>query len=88
MKCVNEKLFDEKISPKTNIYIFIALVMDESVILPNEKNITARDLKTTPSGGATSKSNKCRLFTFVDVTSVACRHENKKKKKPFGLHRH
>ena len=42
-----------------NIYIFIAIALDESIFLDvlhlPMKNIKSRDLETTPMGGATSK---------------------------------
>ena len=43
-----------------NIYIFIAIALDESIFLDvlhfPMKNIKSRDLEATPMGGATSKS--------------------------------
>ena len=42
-----------------NIYIFIAIALDESIFLDvlhfPMKNIKSRDLEATPMGGATSK---------------------------------
>ena len=42
-----------------NIYIFIAITLDESIFLDvlhfPMKNIKSRDLEATPMGGATSK---------------------------------
>ena len=43
-----------------NIYIFIAIALNESIFLDvlhfPMKNIKSRDLEATPMGGATSKS--------------------------------
>ena len=45
--------------PFLNIYIFIAIALDESILLDvlhfPMKNIKSRDLEATPIGGATSK---------------------------------
>ena len=48
-----------KVSRCFNIYIFIAIALDESIFLDvlhfQMKNIKSHDLEVTPRGGATSK---------------------------------
>ena len=55
--CMTEKLLTEMFI--LNIYIFIAIALDESIFLDvlhfPMKNIKSCDLEATPMGGATSK---------------------------------
>ena len=70
-----------------NIYIFIAIALDESIFLDvlhfPMKNIKPRDLEATPMGGATSKPSSdvhCLL-----LLSVAYRHDVKRENLTFWL---
>ena len=73
-----------------NIYIFIAIALDESIFLDvlhfPMKNIMSRDLEATPMGEATSKPIQWRrLFTLVVVTLVAYRHDVRRGNLTFWL---
>ena len=56
---IQGSLGDPRTDSKTNIYIFIAIALDESIFLDvlhfPMKNIKSRDLEATPMGAATSK---------------------------------
>ena len=50
------------------------------------KNIKSRDLEATPMGGVTSKLIQWRyLFTIVDVTLAAYRHDDRRENLTFWL---
>ena len=73
-----------------NIYIVIAIALNESVFLDvlhfPMKNIMSRSLEATPMGGLTSKLIQWRcLFTLVDVTLAAYRHDIRREKLTFWL---
>ena len=52
-----------------NIYIFIAIALDESICLDvlhfPMKNIKSRDLEATPLGGATSKPTSDVVYVLL-----------------------
>ena len=60
-----------------NIYIFIAVTLDESIFLDvlysPMKNIKSHDLEATPMGGATSKpASEVACFCDVGRVSPCC----------------
>ena len=59
-----------------NIYIFIAITLDESIFLDvlhySMKNIKSRDLEATPMGGATSKSAKDFICSLLLAGRRSC----------------
>ena len=80
----------ESVSIKANIYILIAIALDESIFLDvlhfPMKNIKSRDLEATPMGRVTSKPIQWRyLFTLVDVTLAAYRHDVTRENLTFWL---
>ena len=66
-----------------NIYIFVAIALDESIFLYvlhfPMKNIKSHDLDAMPMGGATSYSASDVVFyVFVGVTLVTYHHDIKR----------
>ena len=71
-----------------NIYIFIAIALDESIFLDilhfPMKNIKSRDLEVTPIGGATSKPAG-EIVCLRLLSLVAYRHDVRRENLTFWL---